>query len=67
MAAVTNKDVNTALVASALQSANILSSAINSNDTTKAFFADPNNKAATTLVSNAFNYSMSAAIRGRDV
>lgn len=67
VAAVTGKDVGTAVVASALQSANVLSSAINSNETTKAFFSDPANKAATTLVSNAFNYSMSAAIRGRDV
>ena len=67
IAAVTGKDVGTAVVASALQSANILGSAINSNDTTRAFFADPNNKSAVTLVSNAFNYSMSATIQGRDV
>lgn len=67
VAAVTGQDVNTALVASAVQSANILSRAINSNDATRSFFADPNNKAAATVVTNAFNYGMSAVIQGRDV
>lgn len=67
VAAVSGQDVNTALVASALQSANILGNVVNSNDTTRTFFADPANKAAASLLTNAFNSSMSAVITGRDV
>lgn len=66
-AAITGGDVKTAVLSSALQSANIMGSVINSNDTMKSFFSDPKNKEVTTLIQNGITMGVAASVQGRDV
>lgn len=66
-AAITGGDVKTAALASALQSANVMGSLINSDEGTKSFFSDPKNKEAATLIQNGLTFGIAAAVQGRDV
>lgn len=66
-AAITGGDVKTAVLSSALQSANVMGQLINSNDSTREFFSDPKNKQAVALMQNGITYGISAAVQGRDV
>lgn len=66
-AAITGGDVKTATLSSALQSANIMGTLINSNETVKSFLSDPSNKEVSTLIQNGLSYGISAAVQGRDI
>jgi hypothetical protein len=66
-AALTKQDIKTAAVAGLIQSTNILGTVINSNDTLKAAWANPDNKGLVTMAQNAVSYGLAAAIQGKDV
>ncbi len=65
--AITGGDVKSAMLTSALSSANVMGGIINSSPELKDFFSDPKNESAGILIQNALASTVSASLQGKDV